>query len=67
MNKDLREHKLYNINDPFNEGIIMPIKFYSIILKVMYPFSYGNSRMCNFNERTKFINETKKNKYSKFT
>ena len=66
MNKDLRERKVYNINDPFNEGKIMPIKFYSIVLKVIYPFSYENSRMCNVNKEPN-LSMRQKNKCSKFT
>ena len=38
MEKDLIEHKLFQIIDQFNEKKITPIKFYSILLNKMYPF-----------------------------
>ena len=72
MDKDLREKKVFNIIDQFHERKIMSAKFYSIGLKDIYPFSYGNSRVCNIliandNEIIKFIDETKKVKCSKST
>ena len=72
MDKDLIEKKVFNIIDQFHERKILPVKFYSIGLKDIYPFSYGNSRVCNIliandNEIIKFIDETKKVKYSKST
>ena len=72
MDKDLREKKVFNIIDQFHERKIMSVKFYSIGLKDIYPFSYGNSRVCNIliandNEIIKFIDETKKVKCSKST
>ena len=73
MDKDLREEKNFNIIDQFHERKIMSVKFYSIGLKDIYPFCYGNSRgvciilIANDNEIIKFIDETKKVKCSKST
>ena len=45
MDKDLIEHKLYQIIHHFNERKITPAKFYSILLNKMHPFD-GNGRTC---------------------
>ena len=47
MDKGLRDDKLHNIIAHFNERKITPVKFYSIFLKEIYPFSYASSRMSN--------------------
>ena len=45
MEKDLVEHKLYQIIYHSNERKITPAKFYSIRLNKMHPFD-GNGRTC---------------------
>ena len=67
MDKDLTEDKLYQIIDQLNKRQITPIKFYSIIIHKIHPFSDGNGRTCkilfaNDDKMIKLIDETKSEK-----
>ena len=42
----IKEDKLYQIIDQFNERKIISAKFYSILLNKICPFYDGNGRMC---------------------
>ena len=46
MEKELIEHKLYQIIDQFMERRITSTKFYSIFLNKIHPFYDGNGRTC---------------------
>ena len=57
MDKDLIEDNLYQLIYQFSERKITPVKFYSILLKKIYPLNDRNGRKCKklfaYNEKTK--------------